>query len=70
MIKSFREWLDDAEKEKKGKLIAMRRWLWNQEHGNGNQKTAPPPVSKGDPDFDWINKKAAQLGPLDPYKQE
>jgi hypothetical protein len=67
-MKKFREWMD--ERERRGKLIAMRRWLWNQEHGHDHQKGAPPPVSKGDPDFEWINRKAARLGPLDPNKQD
>ena len=35
MIK-FLEWIKD--KEKSGKLTAMRRWMWNQEHGTHEQK--------------------------------
>ncbi len=66
-MKSFIEWLDDVNKDRKGKLVAMRRWLWNQEHGHQGQKDAPPPVVKGDPDYLWIRKKAARLGSLDPY---
>jgi len=68
-MKRFSEWFNDAEKERKGKLIAMRRWLWNQEHGSEQQKKAPPPISEGDPDFEWIRRKAARLGALDPNKQ-
>jgi hypothetical protein len=61
----FTEWLKDEEGHRKAKLVAMRRWLWNQEHGEhqGN----PPPVSDGDPDYLWVKKKIARLGALDPY---
>jgi hypothetical protein len=61
---SFKEWLN----ERHGKLVAMRRWMWNQEHGHFNQKNAPPPVSKGDPDYNWIVRKANLLGSIDPLK--
>lgn len=64
MIK-FSEWIKD--KEKSGKLIAMRRWMWNQEHGTDEQKKAQSPLHRGDPDFDEINNEAKKLGPLDPY---
>lgn len=56
----FREWLN---KERGNKLVAMRRWLWNQHHGH---KKTDPPVSDSDPDYEWIKMRLDRLGPLDP----
>lgn len=66
-MRKFKEWLEDEDRERKAKLVAMRRWLWNTNH---EDKHGPPPVSKGDPDYLWIRKKIAHLGALDPYTYE
>jgi hypothetical protein len=58
----FQEWMED--REKRAKLEAMRRWLWAKEH---NDKRAAQPVQEGDPDYNWVMKRAAKLGPLDPH---
>lgn len=69
-MKKFQEWLNDADKERNSKLTAMRVWLWNQSYGNSGQKKGHCPVSPGDPDLEWISKKATRLGPLDPFKHQ
>ena len=59
----FEDWLKHRQEEVRKNIEAVRRWMWSKEH---NHKDAPPPISQGDRDYEWIMKRASKLGPLDP----